>query len=69
MNLIKDKLIKIRKRQDKCLKDLKKLQDECEHTNVIIVHRGSTGHYDPTNNKYWIEHKCPDCDKFWTEEL
>ena len=31
-------------------------------------HKGDTGNYDPTCDRYWDECKCPDCDKFWMED-
>jgi len=48
--------------------DLRKLQSECLHENATHVHKGSTGNYDPSCDSYWVEHGCPDCDKFWTTE-
>lgn len=46
---------------------IKELQEKCEHPHATKVGRGSTGNYDPTQDCYWWEFKCPDCDKFWTK--
>jgi hypothetical protein len=44
---------------------LKELQSECQHPNVDKKYKGSTGNYDPTSDCYWIDWRCPDCDKRW----
>lgn len=45
------------------------LQQECKHPNKKVTHKGSTGHYDPTADKYWDEHYCPECRKTWIVEV
>lgn len=45
--------------------ELSKLQNICQHPNVMKTHKGDTGNYDPTQDSYWIEFHCPDCGKRW----
>ena len=47
---------------------IRALQEECNHPNVEKEYRGSTGNYDPSCDAYWIEFKCPDCRKQWSED-
>lgn len=47
---------------------LKALQEECKHPMAERVNRGDTGNYDPSQNSYWRDCKCPDCGKFWMED-
>lgn len=56
------------KRQAQIASELKALQDECGHTNVVKKHESNTGNWDPHDNQYWIDYTCPDCGKHWTEE-
>jgi hypothetical protein len=44
------------------------LKERCKHPFVRVTPRGDTGNYDPSQNRYWSEHYCPDCDKRWTIE-
>lgn len=44
------------------------LQNQCNHVNVDKTYKGNSGNYDPSANSYWIEFKCSDCGKFWTED-
>lgn len=55
----------INKTMKKYQDELVKLQDLCAHESATIKYRGSTGNYDPSDNCYWTEHKCPTCGKFW----
>ena len=40
----------------------------CKHPNLEKTHKSNTGNYDPSADSYWIEFKCPDCNKFWMED-
>lgn len=44
---------------------LDELQSECTHPDVTKKYGGNTGNYDPSADRYWIDWRCPDCDKFW----
>jgi hypothetical protein len=63
---ISSKRQKIERRIEKANADLKNLQNECPHENVIKKYESSTGNYDPHNDSFWIEHRCIDCGKIWT---
>ena len=41
------------------------LQNRCSHPNATIEWCSNTGNYDPTADKTWQLHECPDCDKVW----
>lgn len=51
--------------QEKWALEEKNLQELCTHPNVEKKYKGNTGNYDPTADCYWIEFKCPDCQKRW----
>lgn len=65
---IQRKKISLRKKRDLLLDQLVELQELCQHPNVTKTYKGSTGHYDPSADSYWIDWKCPDCDKFWVTD-
>lgn len=46
---------------------LKLIQTNCPHPNKQTENKADTGNYDPSDNCYWKEHFCPDCDKKWVE--
>ena len=43
-------------------------QHKCKHSNVIKKHCANTGHLCSADDLYWIEYKCPDCLKSWSEK-
>ncbi len=52
---------------DKLHQQIVAYQLKCKHQGVIKIPKGSTGNYDPTDDRYWYECRCGDCNKFWTE--
>jgi hypothetical protein len=52
---------------DRLEKEVSNLQESCTHPNVKKTWGGNTGNYDPSADKTWILHECPDCDKVWKE--
>lgn len=62
---IKRKWESIDRREQKLADELKALQSLCQHPNATKKYDGSTGNYDRTADCYWIDHRCPDCDKRW----
>ena len=56
-----DLQIAIKKLENQILK----LQGLCEHPRSITTPRSDTGNYSKSDDRYWYEHKCPDCDKRW----
>lgn len=65
---IRDKMDKLISKEDKIAAKMLKLQSQCQHPNVNKQYNGNIGNYDPTADSYWIEFKCPDCDKRWNED-
>ena len=65
---IRRRLKTIQKHQDKWDIAEKDLQEICIHPNVDEKYKGNSGNYDPSADSYWIEYRCPDCDKFWIED-
>jgi hypothetical protein len=48
---------------------IRKYQDiVCQHVNVIKTPKSNTGNWDRSDDKYWNEYKCSDCNKFWIED-
>jgi predicted RNA-binding Zn-ribbon protein involved in translation (DUF1610 family) len=47
---------------------LKFLQTKCTHPNVVSQYKADTGNYDKSQDRYWVEFRCPDCGKQWMED-
>lgn len=47
--------------------EVKKIQDVCPHTNVVVTSHSNTGDWDRNDDEYWNEFICPECSKYWTE--
>lgn len=43
-------------------------QESCAHLNVDKVTESNTGNYDPSQDSYWYNCKCLDCNKQWMED-
>ncbi len=65
---IRKKWESIDKREDKLAKELAKLQEQCQHPNLISKYDSNTGNYDPSADSYWIDYTCPDCRKRWRKD-
>jgi hypothetical protein len=62
---VQRKLVVIQKRTASAYAALKALQDTCAHPTPTYKYCGSSGSYDPSNDSYWIDWHCPDCNKKW----
>ena len=40
------------------------LQETCPHHNLTYEYKGTSDGWD-YNGRYWVEWKCPDCEKNW----
>ena len=65
---VRRKALTIKKQRNKLDEAEKILQQECQHLNRISKREGSTGNWDRSEDCYWINHYCPDCDKRWIED-
>lgn len=65
---IRRRLGTIQKHQTKWDAAERELQNLCKHPNADKKYNGSTGNWDRNDDSYWIEYKCPDCDKRWSED-
>lgn len=65
---IEARYISLQEQMKELLKDLEALQTSCPHTFLQSKNRGDTGNYDSSHNRFWIEYRCPDCKKTWTED-
>lgn len=59
-----------KERIKKLKKELDKLRVECTHPTSQVTKKanGSSGNWDPMDDKSWDELKCNVCDHFWTED-
>jgi len=62
-----ERIKKHEKEIDKLYKKIRLLQAKCKHKHVNKVPKGNTGNWCKSDDHYWYEIKCLDCDKFWTE--
>jgi transposase-like protein len=46
--------------------ELDQLEKECPHQDLTYKYGGSSGNWDKSDDKYWIDWKCHDCGKSWT---
>lgn len=58
-------LLKLRREVDERIAEI---QASCDHRQANRVPNGSTGHYDPSFDRYWYNCHCPRCDKRWVED-
>lgn len=55
-------------KQVRLSEELYELQTICTHPDITKKYCGDTGNYDPSQDSYWINWHCPDCDKRWTTD-
>lgn len=48
--------------------NMKMLQEICRHPKVVKTHKGNTGNWCKSDDRYWTEFDCPDCGKHWEED-
>jgi transcription initiation factor IIE alpha subunit len=65
---IETKVKRIKQRLRKLHEDLSALQEECEHPNKNKKYMCNNGYDSTKDDSFWVEFKCPDCGKFWTED-
>lgn len=58
----KEKIAKLQDGIQKLQLIIKEIRNKCPHKNVIEKFGGSTGNYDPSNDCFWKEVHCIDCD-------
>ena len=56
------------KEQDALETELLKIQKSCRNKHVEKEPHGDTGNFDPSNDRYYTDFHCLDCDKFWTSD-
>lgn len=59
---------RIEQKMEKLRQELKQLQLNCPHVNFTKQYKGSTGNYDPSQDCYWIDYHCQDCNLKWSTE-
>lgn len=52
---------RLEQRIQKLKEELVELQGICKHFALEGKYTGSSGHYSPDDNSYWVEVYCPDC--------
>lgn len=65
---VRRKLQTINRHQNKWDDAERELQASCSHPSASKKHCGNSGNYDPSADSYWIEYRCPDCNKRWNED-
>jgi hypothetical protein len=58
---------KLNKRIASAQKKIKDIQSQCTHMDVVKTPKGSSGNYDPQDDRWWKECKCKICQKWWIE--
>lgn len=44
------------------------LRSKCKHKNRTKKYKSDTGNWCISDDSYWIEFRCEDCGKFWSED-
>ena len=44
------------------------IQNNCPHEGLVGEYKGNTGNWDRNDDSYWVDFRCPVCEKFWTED-
>lgn len=65
---VRRKLTTIKNHQLKWNNEETNLQNLCPHPDVSKTYRGDSGNWDRSDDCYWIEFNCPDCNKYWVED-
>lgn len=68
MTKIQRKRARILNKLNTAYEELAALQDSCPHTHVTKEYKSNAGNYDPHADSYWIDFKCPECGKNWSED-
>lgn len=63
---INEKVLKQKAKITKANDKIRSLQEECEHIGVHVEYGANTGNWCTQDNSYWIDWKCPHCEKRWT---
>jgi hypothetical protein len=52
-------------------KKITAVQNSCKHPidHVKSKNGANTGNYDPHSDRYWVDHRCDICHKWWREDL
>jgi len=67
-NTIKRKVAELDAEIARLVEERSVLRAKCKHTNAVYKYCADTGNYDPSSDCYWIEYRCYDCGKYWTED-
>ena len=65
---INKRMMKLKKKISDLNDQVLKLQAECPHARVKETNRADTGNYSYSDDRYWIEFRCHDCGKWWSED-
>jgi hypothetical protein len=65
---MKKSVIKILKEIDDLCKRLKNIRAKCPHSSYSEKFWADIDNYDKSDNKYYVDKTCLDCDHRWTEE-
>jgi len=62
---VRRRRVNIEKKLAELEQRLAQLQETCTHPLVDKKFGANTGNYDPSADSYWINWRCPDCNKRW----
>jgi sugar-specific transcriptional regulator TrmB len=63
--LIERRVSTLQKKISNAVNEVTKLREECLHPNKTSVPKSDTGNYCKADDRYWVEHHCPNCGKRW----
>ncbi len=70
MSTVRQRVNNIKLQLTKLSEELSDLQLICSHPTESVTkrHESDTGNYDPSQDRYWTDFTCSECDKRWTED-
>jgi len=68
MATVKQQMDKMLKQMDKLYAKQELLKSQCTHEGLLGEYGANTGNYCSSDNSYWVNFKCPQCDKCWRED-
>lgn len=56
----------LRGRRETINREIAEVQTLCKHPSASEEAGASAGNYDPSADRYWVNHECSDCGKRWS---
>ncbi len=62
---ISTRITRLKDKIQKARQEITVIQDACPHHRLVGKFYSDTGNYCSSDDSYWVELECPECQKFW----